>query len=148
MADAIEKRDRAQLTNVFLAFRGISEEQAAMAKALFVSVPAKLKNQGKVSLILSRRNSGPVPGLVPVQYPKLARRADNLAPAILKILQSQLSGHESLAATLDSLKNDFPVACMYLQLHIERLAEAPSNDESLRDGRGVWDRLVAGVISR
>jgi alpha-amylase/alpha-mannosidase (GH57 family) len=28
----------------------------------------------------------------------------------------------------------------------ERLAAAPSNDESLRDGRGVWDRLVAGVI--
>jgi hypothetical protein len=77
----------------------------------------------------------------PAQYDKLLKRAEQLRPAIEKILRELSSTTHTLEKILDYCRKDRPAACNFLSLHLQRFQQA------LNDKR-VMNRATKRIVAR
>jgi hypothetical protein len=124
--DALSTRDRQVLmpyTKEWAMHAAFSREQMAML--LKVGRSSTLQHSFKKLKSTFGFRVGGKTKLAPNQYARTLERAEQLRPAIEKILKEQASDTaHSLPEILQYCKKDYPKACDFLALHLRRFQQA------------------------
>lgn len=142
MTDAVKRMDRKKLValaKTALAKDPPTEEQAQQFLAIDLGRLMRMALQDASRQFTAKR--GRKPKAERRDYPKIAAWGDKLYPVCLRLMtELQSSPHKPVRNLLESCKQDYPEACMFLLHHLAQF-ELATKDKGLR-------KRAAGIEAR